>query len=268
MRAPAALLLLAACAAGARVCPRPASRAARSSVRASAQSPPAAPRQQAINQARASHILVDSEELIDTIRKQVEAGVPFGDIAKTVSLCTSRLRGGNLGWFSAGMMTPDFERACFEAAPGSVVKVESEFGWHLVLVEETRAAPTDITPAELKARLDVGDVAGVQFVDVRSPAELELAAIPGVAWTNLPFNEYSEWGDKVVAGQLLDGERETVVLCHHGMRSSRTAQFLLQNGFRSVLSLAGGIDAYALQADPAVPTYQNEMKGEECGSCG
>ncbi|KAG8460621.1 hypothetical protein KFE25_011396 [Diacronema lutheri] len=256
---------LARASATARVASRPASRLARSAVLASAQGATETARP---NQARAAHILVDTEELADAIRAQVEGGMSFGDIAKTVSLCTSRSRGGNLGWFSAGMMTPDFERACFDATPGSLVKVQSEFGWHLIHVEETRAAPTDVSPAELKRRIDANDVHGVQFVDVRSADEVSRASIPGVQWVNLPFNEYSEWGDKVAAGELLEHEKETIVICHHGMRSSRTAQFMLQNGFRSVVSLLGGIDAYAAEADPAVGRYQNEMKGEECSSCG
>lgn len=265
---PFLLAIASASACAAAVSSRAVSRLPRSVVHASAQQSPAAVRPLATNQARASHILVDTEELIDVIRTQVEGGTPFAEIAKTVSLCTSRSRGGNLGWFSAGMMTPAFERACFEATPGSLVKVQSEFGWHLIMVEDTRAAPTDILPTELKARIDSGKLDDVQFVDVRSPDELARASIPGPQWTNLPFNEYSEWGDKVAAGELLDPTKETIVICHHGMRSSRTAQFMLQNGFQHVVSLLGGIDAYALEADPAVGQYQNEMKGEECASCG
>jgi rhodanese-related sulfurtransferase len=220
------------------------------------------------NQARAAHILVDTEDLIDTIRTQVENGIAFGDIARTVSLCTSRSRGGELGWFSAGMMTPEFESACFAADVDSMVKVRTNFGWHLIRVYDKRHNPTDIMPTELRARIAAGDAASVQFVDARNPPELLLASISGVDWINLPFNEYSDWGDKVVAGEILDPKKETIVICHHGMRSSRISQFLLQNGFSSVVSVMGGIDAYAIEADDKVPRYQNEMKGEECSSCG
>lgn len=220
------------------------------------------------NQARAAHILVDTEELIDTIRAQVESGVSFGDIARTVSLCTSKSRGGELGWFSAGMMTPEFEGACFAADVNSMVKVRTNFGWHLIHVYDKRQKSTDIMPTELRARIAAGDTASVQFIDARNPPELELASVPGVNWINLPFSEYSEWGDKVVAGEILDPSKETIVICHHGMRSSRISQFLLQNGFSSVVSVMGGIDEYAIEADDRVPRYQNEMKGEECSSCG
>jgi rhodanese-related sulfurtransferase len=221
-----------------------------------------------INQARASHILVDTEEMCDAMRSQVEGGMSFADIATTVSLCTSRTRGGFLGWFSVGMMAPEFEQACFDAEPDSLVKVSTNFGWHLIHVEAKRHHLVDITPAQLRERMGAGDAPGVQFLDVRSAFELEKVTIPGVPWINLPFNEYSEWGDKIVAGEILDPSKETIVICHHGMRSSRTAQFMLQNGFQSVVSVLGGIDAYALEVDPSIGQYQNEMKGEECSSCG
>lgn len=222
----------------------------------------------ACNQARASHILVDTEGLVDTIREQVEGGMDFHEVASTVSLCSSRGRGGRLGWFSAGMMTPEFERACFDGEVGSLIKVNTNFGWHLIRLEDKRFQSFEIEPAELKQRIDAGECDGVQLVDVRNREELEKASIGGVEWINLPFNEYSEWGGKLVAGELLDKEKETIVICHHGMRSKRTSQFMLQNGFQHVQMLNGGIDAYAEHADPSVGRYENEMKGEECGSCG
>ena len=65
------------------------------------------------------------------------------------------------------------------------------------------------------------------------------------------------------AGEVLEGagRRRCVRLVGVG-------EFLLQNGFSSVVSVMGGIDAYAIDADGEVPRYQNEMKGEECSSCG
>jgi len=53
----------------------------------------------------------------------------------------------------------------------------------------------------------------------------------------------------------LDPQRPIACLCHHGARSQRVAQFLLQNGFENVVNIAGGIDAWSLQRDPAVPRY-------------
>lgn len=53
----------------------------------------------------------------------------------------------------------------------------------------------------------------------------------------------------------LDPDRPVVALCHHGMRSLRVAAFLRQNGFAQAVSLAGGIDAWARQIDPAMARY-------------
>jgi rhodanese-related sulfurtransferase len=56
------------------------------------------------------------------------------------------------------------------------------------------------------------------------------------------------------AGEL-DPARETVVLCHHGIRSAAAAELLRGRGFRSVRNLEGGIDAWSLDVDPSVPRY-------------
>lgn len=53
----------------------------------------------------------------------------------------------------------------------------------------------------------------------------------------------------------LDPERETVVICHHGVRSMQVARFLEQAGFTDVINLSGGIDAWAREVDPRVPVY-------------
>lgn len=52
----------------------------------------------------------------------------------------------------------------------------------------------------------------------------------------------------------LDPEAETVVICHHGVRSAYVARFLSRSGFGNVLNLRGGLDAYS-DADPSVPRY-------------
>ena len=60
-----------------------------------------------------------------------------------------------------------------------------------------------------------------------------------------------------VSGRIaeLDPARETVLICHHGMRSLRVAGFLEQRGFTSLVNLQGGIDAWAATVDPAMPRY-------------
>lgn len=90
-----------------------------------------------------------------------------------------------------------------------------------------------------------------QFVDVREPQELELAQVEG--FQNLPLSEFGEWSGQIMT--LLDPEKETLVMCHHGMRSAQMCQWLMQQGFTKVKNVAGGIDAYSLVVDSSVPRY-------------
>lgn len=49
-----------------------------------------------------------------------------------MSSCPSKDKGGDLGWFKKGQMVAEFEAACFENDPGTIVKVQTQFGWHVV----------------------------------------------------------------------------------------------------------------------------------------
>ena len=102
-----------------------------------------------------------------------------------------------------------------------------------------------IDPVTLKARLDRGE--SVAIVDVREPFEIALAPFPGA--THIPM------GDIPSRLTELDPDRETVVVCHHGVRSAQVAMYLAQMGFERVLNLAGGIDAWSEDADPSTPRY-------------
>jgi len=100
-------------------------------------------------------------------------------------------------------------------------------------------------PAELKARLERGET--VFVLDVREPGEIALAAFPGA--THIPMNDIP-----ARVGEL-DPARETIVVCHHGMRSAQVGMYLARNGFTRVVNLAGGINAWSIEADPSVPRY-------------
>ncbi|KAJ0084614.1 hypothetical protein Patl1_29358 [Pistacia atlantica] len=52
-----------------------------------------------------------------------------------------------------------------------------------------------------------------------------------------------------------DPQKETYVMCHHGMRSLQVAKWLQTQGFRRVFNLSGGIHAYATRVNPSIPTY-------------
>lgn len=204
---------------------------------------------------RARHILVDTEEMVDALRAQVDEGTPFDKLAETVSTCPSKTKGGDLGWFKRHMMVPEFEQAVFKNSPGSLVKVQTQFGWHLVRVEQHGLASGQISVQELGERFPDGfGGTDVQFVDCREQAELDLAKLEG--FLNLPMGEYGTWADQFDSGELgFDKTKETVVMCHHGLRSSNFCQFLSQQGFENVRNLVGGIDAYSRLIDDSVPRY-------------
>lgn len=90
----------------------------------------------------AAHILVDSEEKAKELKAQLDGGADFAELAKANSTDTgSGAQGGDLGWFGTGMMVKPFEDAVVAAEPGKVTApVQSDFGWHLILVQETRPA--------------------------------------------------------------------------------------------------------------------------------
>lgn len=82
--------------------------------------------------------------------------------------------------------------------------------------------------------------------------QARMAALP--FFELLPTSRFPEWAATI--DQQLDPRRETIVLCHHGVRSMHVAQFLVQQkGFSHVLNVTGGIDAYSIEADPSVPRY-------------
>ncbi|MGC4026675.1 MAG: peptidylprolyl isomerase [Mesorhizobium sp.] len=98
--------------------------------------------QPAENEVHARHILVKTKEEAEAIIKDLDAGKKFEDIAKEKSTDPgSGANGGDLGYFSAGQMVPEFEKAAFELAPGTYTKtpVQTQFGFHVIKVEDKRA---------------------------------------------------------------------------------------------------------------------------------
>jgi rhodanese-related sulfurtransferase len=85
------------------------------------------------------------------------------------------------------------------------------------------------------------------MVDVREPWEVDICRIEGAI--TLPMAAVPP------RLQELDPDAETVVICHHGVRSFQVALFLERNGFSSVLNLAGGIDAWSHEVDLSMPKY-------------
>ncbi|WP_458792067.1 peptidylprolyl isomerase [Yoonia sp. MH D7] len=89
----------------------------------------------------AAHLLVETEEEAAAAKARVTDGEVFGDVAKEVSTGPTGPNGGNLGWFGAGQMVPEFEEAVANMSIGDVSDpVQTQFGWHIVTLLETRNA--------------------------------------------------------------------------------------------------------------------------------
>ena len=106
--------------------------------------------------------------------------------------------------------------------------------------------PWEITPAEVKARLEAGE--RLRLIDVREPFEFTQAAIAGselIPMRTIPAS----------LQQLEAEETPLVVLCHHGMRSMQVVAWLREQGVSRCSSMAGGIDRWSLEVDARVPRY-------------
>jgi rhodanese-related sulfurtransferase len=102
-----------------------------------------------------------------------------------------------------------------------------------------------LRPAELAAQLAAGH--SPVLLDVREPWEWSVCRLPGAVL--IPLRELPA---RLVE---LDSGAETVVVCHHGVRSYHAARYLETAGFGNVVNLAGGVAAWADEVDPAMPRY-------------
>jgi peptidyl-prolyl cis-trans isomerase C len=87
-----------------------------------------------MTKATARHILVDTQEKCEEVKKQIEGGSDFAEMARQHSKCPSgRQGGGNLGEFSPGQMVPEFDSVVFSQETGKVHgPVQTQFGYHLI----------------------------------------------------------------------------------------------------------------------------------------
>lgn len=106
----------------------------------------------------------------------------------------------------------------------------------------------EITPREVKSRLDKGEA--IHLIDVREVQEHQIARIGDselIPMRTVPA-ALSSLEEKADSGLV-------VVFCHHGMRSLQVVNWLRQNGLEACQSMAGGIDLWSIDIDPAVPRY-------------
>lgn len=106
--------------------------------------------------------------------------------------------------------------------------------------------PWEISPSEF-VQLRAADE--LLLLDCREPEEDAIARIDGARL--IPMRQIPERLDDLEPWR----ERPLIVHCHHGVRSLRVVEFLRSKGFSQARSLAGGIEAWSLEIDPAVPRY-------------
>jgi len=111
---------------------------------------------------------------------------------------------------------------------------------------EATAVP-EITPTELKVRLDAGGTP--VLVDVREAFETSIADLPEHGQVRIPTGEFSErFGE-------LDPAADLVIYCRSGSRSAWAVAILLQNGYERVLNLQGGVLGWRAEVDPSLTAY-------------
>ena len=106
-------------------------------------------------------------------------------------------------------------------------------------------AVKEVSVQELKRRLDAGE--NFLLLDVREPWEVAIARLPGS--TSIPLGQLSAHLAE------LHSDADIIVMCKSGGRSHRATEMLTARGFSRAANLSGGIDAWADEIDPNLPTY-------------
>jgi peptidyl-prolyl cis-trans isomerase C len=127
---------------------------------------------------KAQHILVKTEDEAKDLISQLDGGADFAELAKTHSLGPTGKTGGDLGWFDAKQMVQPFTDAVENMEPGTYSKspVQTQFGWHVILLQETREADPpalETVEAELRAALQ-REALATYVSELREKADLKL----------------------------------------------------------------------------------------------
>ena len=85
------------------------------------------------NKVHCSHILVKTEKEAKAVLERLQKGEKFANIAKEISLCPSKKKGGDLGTFGRGTMVKEFEKAAFALEKGQISPItKTKYGYHVV----------------------------------------------------------------------------------------------------------------------------------------
>lgn len=140
-------------------------------------------KKEAAKEVHARHILLKTEDDAKAVIKELDGGADFAELAKTKSTGPSAPRGGDLGFFGAGQMVPEFEAAAFALETGKYTKepVQTQFGFHVIKVEETRdAQPPSFEDSVEDLRTEIAQETGTAYVEkLRGAAKVERFKLDG-----------------------------------------------------------------------------------------
>jgi peptidyl-prolyl cis-trans isomerase C len=126
----------------------------------------------------ARHILLKSEEEAREVITKLDEGADFTELAKERSTGPSGAQGGDLGYFTDDQMVPEFSAAVATLEPGQHSKdpTQTQFGWHVIKVEDHRTAePPGFTEVEQKLREEMArEAVEMVFNDLRDNANIEI----------------------------------------------------------------------------------------------
>ena len=133
---------------------------------------------------RARHILLDNREAADAVVADLENGTDFAALAKERSKGPSGPSGGDLGYFSKQSMVPAFSDAAFKLAAGETSPpVQTQFGWHVIRVEDRRKRP--VPPFDQVRdqiyQLLISEAQRDIYDEMRAKASVDLVDMPGVS---------------------------------------------------------------------------------------
>ncbi|MFO1089341.1 MAG: peptidylprolyl isomerase [Hyphomicrobiales bacterium] len=127
--------------------------------------------------ARARHILVATEKEAQAVIDRLNKGESFEEVAKQVSLDGSKDYGGDLGYFTASEMVPEFSKAAFALKPGQISKpVKTSYGWHVIKLIEFKEGgpqPYDQVKGAIRAVL-LREKVQAKVMDLRQKAAIEV----------------------------------------------------------------------------------------------
>ena len=131
---------------------------------------------------KARHILLDTEDEANEVIAALAEGADFAELAVERSTGPSGPSGGDLGYFQRGAMVAEFSAAAFSIEPGSYGEnaVETQFGWHVILVEDKRVVEPSFEETEASLREELANKAVTQLLEeARAGAEIKRFDLDG-----------------------------------------------------------------------------------------